>query len=71
MACQCEYSTTVGHMTYRTIQKRVYSEQLKIPSGKKYVTFISLEFGGTKNLYFIPKLLQKPYTRASKPPIRS
>ena len=44
MACQCEYSTTVGHMTYRTIQKRVYSEQLKIPSEKKNVTFISLEF---------------------------
>ena len=35
MACQCEYSTTVGHITYRTIQERVYSEQLKIPSGKK------------------------------------
>ena len=35
MACQCEYSTMVGHMTYRTIQKRVYSKQLKIPSRKK------------------------------------
>ena len=51
MACQCEYSTTVGHMTYRTIQKRVYSEQLKIPSGKKICNIHFLRVWRNKKIF--------------------